>query len=609
MSLRRILASCLLLLLPGPGLVPAADLERIDALIALLDDPDPGRRAAALLALAREGPEAAERMCDYLDHPEPHLRRIVNERLHAVMLRGGSEERLQVIRGLIRAGEASRVFLPLLEEIGEEPNEVGWLAQVAQMRLLGNRQNVERLANTPEALQYLREFDPVRADALALVADLRIELSGLPGGELAGQMRSAQTLLAQAHPGFTGFLAARLQRSEDSDLVEWLRVAAELRPVPGGIGPSLAHRIEHGSRTALCEMGRRLQWKRRMDGEISYPVRRAAWKRLRDFPGGEARTHLLRILDACEYPEAELLPLLERECTQDDAVGVTAAALLAGRTPTLGPGPVAVYTGLPDLERRAVLNLIAHSGSAVYFPVFEHVLKNGAGIERGTALERAHEMEECVRLLPALRHCQLHGSVWEAGRAVRAAARCDPALKHPLSERMLTEGLADERREVRRSAVYACDELARVTPEIAAGLEGLLEDPSVMRPMTVFIGNAHRLRRNGLPLVPLLVRIVEEGPPDAMRAANDQEWKQTWIRRAIDTMGRIDPSDPRVRGALRSALRSDRYWIRHFALRVFERMRRPGPEDVAALRELKEALTQGQDLNIALGTLQRWERG
>ena len=253
---RAVLLLCLL----GPLAVATEERDRIDALIELLADPDPGCRSAALSALGREGPEAAERMCAYLDHPNAHLRRIVNERLHGVMRRGGDAERLLVIRGLIRDGQASRAFLPLLQAIGQESNEVGWLAQVAEMRLVGDRRNVERLANTPEALNYLREFDPERADALALVADLRIELSGLPQSELVTQMRSAQVLLAQAHPGFTGFLAARLQRSPDDDLVEWLRITAALRETPGGVGPSLAHRVEHGSPAALREIGRRLAW-------------------------------------------------------------------------------------------------------------------------------------------------------------------------------------------------------------------------------------------------------------------------------------------------------------------------------------------------------------
>ena len=126
--------------------------------------------------------------------------------------------------------------------------------------------------------------------------------------------------------------------------------------------------------------------------------------------------------------------------------------------------------------------------------------------------------------------------------------------------------------------------------------------------MEVFLTNSVRLRRNGLPLIPMLARIVVEGPPEAMQSGTAEGWESIWIRRSIETLGRIDVTDPRVRAALRSSLRSERYWIRHFALLAYERLRSPEAVDIAAVRTLVDETTQGQDLDLALDLLERWKR-
>ena len=98
---------------------------------------------------------------------------------------------------------------------------------------------------------------------------------------------------------------------------------------------------------------------------------------------------------------------------------------------------------------------------------------------------------------------------------------------------------------VRGKAVYACDELAELTPKIVATLERLADDKEVATSMAWFLPNVRRLGRRAELMVPMLAKIVKRGPsPGLIRGgktgprAGDPHGVTAWATKApcgIDT--------------------------------------------------------------------------
>ena len=583
----------------------AAAVDRVDRLVGLLDHPDPRRRTVALAVLAAEGVVAVERLCDLVRAEKVEVRRLVIRRLRTVLRTGDDVERLVVIRGLLRAGSGSSSFVSILDKLGKrESTEVGWLALVVSMRIRGTRDHVIELVREPGALSYLREFDPVRADALAYLNTLQQELGAGPGRELSAQTQLFEMLLVEADPGAATYLAERIGGAEEPELAVWLAIAAKFPALPREIGEPLARRIETGSVRSLATIGTNLAWDRRSGPGFDVPVREAAARRLPE-ASGVTRMHLLRMLDGCRMPEEKLVGILQAEQRSEDEVGLTAIALLEARGVSTEEDLVERFAALPDLRRRRALLALARTGSVVYLPIFLYVLREGTTPERLLVIDRAFRMAAGRKMLPGLRYCQRNGTLREAAQAVRAAARTDPRLSLPMTAEILIDGLRDTRPEIRARSVSACGELDRITEPIAECLADLLDDPHVAKSMDLFVGNAHRLRSRGRPLVPLLARIAMKGPPEAMLVLPNAS-AVDWQRNSIFALARIAPRGSAARSAFRHGLRSEAYLVRLFALDAYLGVAWPDIEDVRSVRQRTQDMTKGRELELAREVLAKW---
>jgi HEAT repeat protein len=549
--------------------------DRIRALAAALVDPDPAARKSAARALRRIGAPAAEQLLDLVDSPDAEVRRFVRAFVAGELRAGDPRLRRQLIEALARRGRGAVGFVPELESLGKRySGELGYLARIASMRIAGTRQHVVRLLQREDAHELLREFDPDRFGAL-------VETFGRTAQGTADyvEMNEYLHLLAAADPEADAFLAGRIAKSEQSTLPHWLAIAVKLPDWPGPVGAAMAGRLAKNEGPAVAAICRALLAGRgAVPAVVGPPVAGLVARE------GADDVALVLVAVRCTGPgRAELRRQLRRLAEGDTPAAYAALCVLRTHGEKGLPAPERRLRDLGQWRRGRIIALLSLTGARECVPLFRDTLLHGSDDERRVLLAQVEQMPCARELLPALAEVTRRGPHADRGRAIEAIAAIDPELAWDGTERALLEALDAPILTLRSRAVYACDDLRRVTAAIAAALERRLQDENVAGAMAWVLPNTKRLGRRGKPLVGLLAAVARKGPPGPAWGGKS---RLRWRRECLDALARIDADDGRARVAFREGLASADKGMRRTAMLGFRFMERPEPADVDAVRRV-----------------------
>ena len=573
----RRLALLLLLALP-------ARAGRVDELIALLENGDPSLRRAAQAELLQIGAAAVEPVLGLIESVDPDVRRFARRLVGRQLRAGRCSVRRRILEVLVERGKGALGFIPELEELGSGyGGELGFLARVASMKIAGTRQHVRYLAARPEAYEILMAFDPEHGPVLRATYR-HFERQGRTIKEIETYL----DLIAAADAASPVFLAERVDGSEGEVLLMWLDIASHLTRWPREIGPAFARRLGSDSGRILAAVADTLlrgpsDWTVIAPALIETVLARVG--HTVDF----TRTHLILIAARCGRGE-RVRWLLENESKQTTASGLAALCALRASGDMVAD-PVARLAALDGPKRKQTLSRLVIAGAHECVPVFLDRLTNGDEHERGVVLGAADAMPAARELLPGLAEVAETGRPEEVHRAVTAAARTDGRLAWKGTEAIVLLGLTHVKGVVRGKAVYACDELKRLTPAIVSTLERLAQDREVATAMAWFLPNVRRLGRRAELMVPMLAGIVRRGPPAGLIWGGKSAVR--WRRECLRALAEIRPMHPLARAAFRDGIASSDRLTRIFALGGFLRLERPEQEDYAAVRRAMNDKNQG----------------
>ncbi len=528
----------------GLGGWAAADDESAEA-VARLGDPDAGRRRLAQEEILRRGPESVPLLLHALASEDVETRRFAARALPLALERSSKPDRLDVIRRIAGAGSAAAGILPALERIAaEEAGEIRYAAMAASMRVGEHARHLGACAEgalrgKAGALAALRAVRP--DDAGRLVQALRIR------GTAPEDPASLDCFpaIASRDGRASALLASGLAAATPANLPDWADLLAMERDPSPEVAAAVAARL------------------------------------LRAGPREEALL-LAALLRANAVPSSPaLLAALQQRLPLSPRPSDLFCALLlarAGATPANGSGPLPATLlrragpelenalgRLPATERAELVEALADTPASELLPHLRWFLGSGEPGERQRLLHALASRDPSPELWPDLEALGGMGApVRECVQRVLIAGAWDPELRDPTALRIFVSALSDRRSEVRQAAIFRCEALARIPPEVGAALGELLWHPGARPTLYFALNRCARLEREGRGLTPLLLRVLAEEPQESAGwAPNDV---REWRRLAIKVLLKVESATPRSMPTLLRCLRSEDPVLREGAL-------------------------------------------
>jgi len=539
-----------LLLLVAALRASAGEADRGDAeLVARLGDPDSARRRLAQEEILRRGPAGIRLLLPALASDDIETRRFATRVVPLALRRSSRPDRLDLMHRIAEVGPGAAGILPALDRnAAQEPGQLRFAAMAASMRV-GEHQRYLRpcvegvlfgRAGARAALRAVRSED---AERLARVWRSRREAGRSP--EFAAHCLDYFEALVSGETGAQAMLAAGISGATATEVPAWADLLA-MAPEPGTeVCGAVAGRLAVASpreetlwTSALLRNGCR----RFAPALLSLLHARSATS-----PRPSRFHHALLAARAGAPPDRNQDPLL--------------ALMLPGDGPTLEHALAAL---VPD-ERAALLQLLAEAPAVELVPHLRWFLRNGTPDERQRLLDALPGLEARPELWPDLdAGAGGHVTVRESVQRILIAVAWDPDLRDPAALRIFVAALADARGEVRQAALFRCDALDRIPPEVGEALAGLLWHPGARPTLYYSLNRCARLEREGRELTPLLLRILgEEAPAESGWTASDV---REWRRLAIRVLVQVESATPRSMPAFLRLLASEDPVLRETAL-------------------------------------------
>jgi len=194
--------------------------------------------------------------------------------------------------------------------------------------------------------------------------------------------------------------------------------------------------------------------------------------------------------------------------------------------------------------------------------------------------------------------------VYQAGLALVAVARWDPYLRRPETSPLLVSGLDDTRADVRSWTIYATEHLRRLSPGLIAAFERRFDDAASAPALDYILAEAFKRSRTSRQFVPLLARIVIDGPTEDLTASGRS--KRGWTRYCLRSLSVIAADEPEARRAMRTAILSEDRHARDEAARCYLSVKTPAAEDIAVVRVAPDE-AEGRQMHCCLKVLKQWQ--
>ncbi len=536
------------LLLAFAAAAAAGDGEDAD-LVARLGDPDGARRRLAQEEILRRGSAGNPLLLQALVSHDIETRRFAARAVPLALRRSSRPERLELIRRIAEAGPGAAGILPALDRIAtQEPGEMRFAAMAASMRVGEHRRYLRACAEGAArreagALRELRTLRPADADQLARVLQIRLEAHQSP--ELAARCLDYFEALAASEPRAEALLAAGIAAAGAVEVPAW----ADLLAMAPRIGTELSAAV--ADRLAGAAPREEMLWTSALlrHGSATCPPALLAVleERLSASPRPSRFHYALLVARAGAPVDPGRDPLL--------------ALVLPGTAQALDASLGALAPG----ERAALLQAAMETPAREMVPHIRWFLQCGEIGERQRLLDALPGLEARHELWPDLEAlADGHAPVRESVQRVLLAVAWDPGLLEPGARRIFASALADARSEVRQAALFRCDALARIPPEVGEALAGLLWHPGARPTLYYALNRCTRLEREGRELTPLLLRILGEDPPQeaGWTGADVREWR----RLAIRVLVQVESATPRSMPTLLRELKSADPVVREVAL-------------------------------------------